>query len=87
MKRILRITPIDPGSDTARNTRAVISCSLPLGMHQSPIGALPRNNKKKKSLEGRRIHYAMAIDPSNPSNPLHPNETSVWVARRSGELN
>jgi hypothetical protein len=71
MKRIELITRIAPNGGTVRNTRAGISCSLPLGMHQAPRGALLRNNKEK--------------DPSNPENPLHPDETSVSVAGRSGE--
>ena len=60
-------------------------CSLPLWMHQSPIGAVLRSNKKeKKGLVERRALNAMDVDPRNPFNPNHPDETSVWGAGLSG---
>jgi hypothetical protein len=69
--RIVLITRIDPNGVTAPLFRAGIFCSRPLGMHQSRIGAVMGNNKEQ--------------NPSNPANPLHPDETSVSVARRNGE--
>jgi hypothetical protein len=79
MKRIELITRIAPRGDTVSNTRAGIFCELPLGMLPSPNKALPRNNKKNKGL-GERNYRPTRSDPSNPENPLHPDETSVSVA-------
>src|SRR5215210_127590 len=81
MKRIERIDRIAPSGDTASNTWAGISCLQPLGMHQSPIGAVLRNNKKTKCLDRRSAQCAKEIDPGDPLNPSHPDETSVSVAR------
>jgi hypothetical protein len=80
MKRIFRITRIAPIGGTARNTRAGIFWELPLGMLPSPNGSLLRNNKKTTNL-GETDYHATRSDPSNPENPLYPDETSVSVAR------
>jgi hypothetical protein len=84
MKRIFRITLIAPIGDMAHNTGAGIFWELPLGMFPSPNGSLLRNNKKQNSL-GERNYYATRSDPSNPENPLHPDETLNSVAGRYGE--
>jgi hypothetical protein len=52
---------------------------LPLGMLPSPNGSLLRNYKKKEGL-GDRNYHATRSDPSNPENPLHPDETLNSVA-------
>jgi hypothetical protein len=62
-----------------RNTRAGIFWELPLGRLLSPDGSLLRNNKREKA-SGERNRVATEIDPSNPFDPPHPDETSVSVA-------
>ena len=67
IERIFLIARIAPRGGTARNTKAGSFCLLPLGTLQMPSGDLLRNNNKTNR--------------SNPENPLHPDETSVSVAR------
>jgi hypothetical protein len=52
-------------------------------MLPSPKWSHPNKQKKKNGL-GDRNYHATRSDPSNPENPLHPDETSVSVACPSG---
>ena len=79
MRRIWRITRIAPLGMRTRNTRAGIFWELRSGCFGSPNGSLFRDKKKEKD-SGERNQIATKIDPSNPFNPPHPDETSVWVA-------
>jgi hypothetical protein len=46
----------------------------------SPLGVLNANNNE--STPGAMDSSAKLIDPIDQNNPLHPDETSVSVARR-----
>jgi hypothetical protein len=46
----------------------------------APLEALNANNKKKGALVVETL-AAKVINPINPKNPLHPDQTSVSVAR------
>jgi len=63
---------IAPNGGTAPNTRAGISCSLPLGTHQARNGALMQNDNE----EIRSIR----------SHPQHPYNAFVVVACASGAI-
>jgi len=53
-------------------------------MHRFANRTSPTKQPKKENDSGEKIQIATRNDPSNPFNPLHPDETSVWGASRRG---
>jgi len=81
-----RMRSIAPRGGTAPNTRAGISCSLPLGMHRSPHDLL--GITKPTMILVRGAITPLGAIRSIRENPKHPRSSrSVSVARRSGVLN
>ena len=70
---------IAPRGVKTRNTTAGIFWELPLGMLQSPNGALLENNKNKKDSRARS-HPATLNDPKHPPT----SEASAFKSFRLG---
>jgi hypothetical protein len=88
MKRIFRITRIVPSGATDPVTRPGFLGNCRSGCYSPGSEPYAETNKtRKRSRLGELSYNAAPNDQSNQANPLHPDETSVSVARINGGQN
>jgi hypothetical protein len=85
MKRIFLINPIDHFGALAHRAGAPFSLLFALRAPSGGAQASPSGSEQEIRAGHDRLSRQLELEqyPINPKNPLHPDETSVSVARRS----